>query len=84
MSNKKKKLFSMFFLHFPMFTVNNSRIGLHKSMTRLSSSQGINQVQGVNQSQVTSVTTVNGARHYSLAPAKVSSGGVTVTTKAAR
>ncbi|XP_054287445.1 protein melted-like isoform X1 [Macrosteles quadrilineatus] len=59
--------------------VNNSRIGLHKSMTRLSSSQQINQPSH----QVTTVTTINGARHYSLAPNKVSSGGVSVTTKAA-
>ncbi|XP_046678270.1 protein melted [Homalodisca vitripennis] len=57
--------------------VNNSRMGLHKSMTRLSSSQQINQ------SQVTTVTTINGARHYTLAPGRVTSGGVTVTTKAA-
>lgn len=53
-------------------------MGLHKSMTRLSSSQQINQAQ------VTTVTTINGARHYSLVPGKVMSGGVTVTTKAAR
>lgn len=62
--------------------VNNSRMGsvggLHKSMTRLSSSQQINQNQVTTHS---TVTTINGARHYTLAPSKISSGGVTVTTK---
>jgi hypothetical protein len=62
--------------------------GLHKSMTRLSSSQQINLVPVPSSvsgptviSNNRSITTINGGRHYSVSAAqKVSSGGVTVTT----
>ncbi|PSN29327.1 Protein melted [Blattella germanica] len=61
--------------------IGGSRVGsvggLHKSMTRLSSSQQINLVPCNNRS----ITTINGGRQYNVSAAhKVSSGGVTVTT----
>ncbi|XP_033610635.1 protein melted isoform X2 [Cryptotermes secundus] len=72
--------------------VGGSRVGsvggLHKSMTRLSSSQQINLVPVPSSvsgptviSNNRSITTINGGRQYSVSAAqKVSSGGVTVTT----
>nr|CAD7587522.1 unnamed protein product [Timema genevievae] len=58
--------------------------GLHKSMTRLSSSQQINLVPVSSPAPKNnrSITTINGGRHYTVNTAahKVSSGGVTVTT----
>nr|CAD7455379.1 unnamed protein product [Timema tahoe] len=58
--------------------------GLHKSMTRLSSSQQINLVPVSSPATKNnrSITTINGGRHYTVNTAahKVSSGGVTVTT----
>lgn len=72
--------------------VGGSRVGsvggLHKSMTRLSSSQQINLVPVPSSvsgptviSNNRSITTINGGRQYNVSAAqKVSSGGVTVTT----
>uniref|UniRef100_A0A8D8YKJ2 Protein melted n=1 Tax=Cacopsylla melanoneura TaxID=428564 RepID=A0A8D8YKJ2_9HEMI len=63
--------------------------GLHKSMTRLSTSSHINQPPApAPQPQQTqshqphnrSVTSIHGTRHYNVAASKVTSGGVTVTT----
>jgi len=72
--------------------VGGSRVGsvggLHKSMTRLSSSQQINLVPVPSSvsgptviSNNRSITTINSGRQYNVSAAqKVSSGGVTVTT----
>jgi len=75
-----------------LLPVGGSRVGsvggLHKSMTRLSSSQQINLVPVPSSvsgptviSNNRSITTINGGRQYNVSAAqKVSSGGVTVTT----